>query len=142
MACLRYTLQGESRIEILQVKRLETQEAFSYELSVIQTIPLSLEGQRETTACLARYLAPGYFFLILIVETQMYFQKWKVAHDTTAELVDSMACQPKFFGLQTPEFFPHYPLGVRELANLTTTTPERYREDNIFEEVHLGVASP
>ena len=53
-----------------------------------------------------------------------------------------MACQPKFLGLQTPEYFPQYPLGVRELANLTTTSPERYREDNIFEEVHLGVASP
>ena len=71
----------------------------------------------------------------------MYFQKWKVAPDTTAELVDSIACQPKFFGLQTPEYFPHYPLGVREFANLTITTPERYREDKIFEEVHLGVAS-
>ena len=109
---------------------------------MVQTIPLSLEGQRETTACLTRYLAPGYFFFNLIVETQVYFQKWKVAPDTPAELVDSMACQPKFFGLQTPEYFPHYPLGVREFANLTITTPERYREDSIFEEVQLGIASP
>jgi hypothetical protein len=31
---------------------------------------------------------------------------------------------------------------VREFANLTTNSPERYREDNIFEEVHLGLASP
>jgi hypothetical protein len=41
----------------------------------------------------------GYFFLNLIVETQVYFQKWRVAPDAIAELVDSIACQPKFLGL-------------------------------------------
>jgi hypothetical protein len=107
----------------------------------VQTIPLTF-GQKEITACLTRYLAPGYFFFNLIVETQVYFQKWRVAPGTTAELVDSLACQPKFFGLQTPEYFPQYPLGVRDFANLAITTPERYREDSIFEEVQLRVASP
>jgi hypothetical protein len=69
VACLRYTFQGESRIEILQVKRVENQKAFTYELSVVQTIPLSFEGQRETTVCLTGYLGPCYFFFNLIVET-------------------------------------------------------------------------